>query len=196
MVGRPREFDIDMALDAVMQVFWRKGYEATSVADLMAATGLHKGSIYGTFGDKHSLFIQALRRYLQEMNRMEAEALKGAESPLDGLRKVGHAMIDLVDDDSDEPKGCMAVNAVVEMAPHDEEVKRIMEEHVQEMRDTIIEAIVAAQDAGEITKDRPADVVAGMIMTFVSGLATTVKAYISTEEAHHLYDAQLEAISK
>ena len=102
----------------------------------------------------------------------------------------------VIHDDSDEPKGCMAVNAIVEMAPHDEEVKRIMEEHVQEMRDTIIEAIVAAQDAGEITKDRPADVVAGMIMTFVSGLSTTMKGYISTEEAHHLYDAQLEAISK
>ena len=115
---------------------------------------------------------------------------------LDGLRKVGHAMIDLVDDDSDEPKGCMAVNAIVEMAPHDEEVKRIMEAHVQEMRGSIVEAIVAAQETGEITQNRPADVVAGMIMTFVSGLSTTMKGYISTEEAHHLYDAQLEAISK
>jgi len=177
-----------------MQTFWRKGYEATSMADLMAATGLHKGSIYGTFGDKHSLFIQALKRYLWEMNRTEIEALKNAETPLDGLRRVGHAMIDLVDDDSDVPKGCMAVNAIVEMAPDDEEVKAIMEEHVQGMRDSIVEAITAAQEAGQIAKDRPAELVAGMIMTFVSGLSTTMKGYISTEEAHQLLDAQMEAI--
>lgn len=194
MVGRPREFDIDLALDAAMQQFWRKGYEATSMTDLMAATGLHKGSIYGTFGDKHSLFIQALKRYLWEMNRTEIEALKDAESPLDGLRSVGHAMIDLVDDDSDEPKGCMAVNAIIEMAPHDEKVKEIMDEHVQSMRSSIVESVTAAQEAGQISKDRPADVIAGMIMTFVSGLSTTMKGYISTEEAHQLFDAQMEAI--
>lgn len=194
MVGRPREFDIDFALDAVMQTFWRKGYEATSMADLMAATGLHKGSIYGTFGDKHSLFIQALKRYLWQMDRTEAEALKNAETPLDGLRRVGHAMIDLVDDDSGVPKGCMAVNAIIGMAPDDEEVKRIMEEHVQGMRNSIVEAITAAQEAGQITKDRPAELLAGMIMTFVSGLSTTMKGYISTEEAHQLLDAQMEAI--
>lgn len=194
MVGRPREFDIDFALDAVMQAFWRKGYEATSMADLMAATGLHKGSIYGTFGDKHSLFIQALKRYLWEMDRTETEALKDAETPLDGLRSVGHAMIDLVDDDSDVPKGCMAVNAIVEMAPDDEEIKQIMGEHVQSMRNSIVEAVTAAQEMGQITKDRPADVIAGMIMTFVSGLSTTMKGYISTAEAHQLFDAQMEAI--
>ena len=194
MVGRPREFDIDFALDAVMQTFWRKGYEATSMADLMAATGLHKGSIYGTFGDKHSLFIQALKRYLWEMDRTESEALKDAETPLDGLRSVGHAMIDLVDDDSDVPKGCMAVNAIVEMAPDDKEIKQIMEEHVQSMRNSIVEAVTAAQEAGQIRRDRPADLIAGMIMTFVSGLSTTMKGYISKEEAHQLFDAQMEAI--
>ena len=194
MVGRPREFDIDFALDAVMQTFWRKGYEATSMADLMAATGLHKGSIYGTFGDKHSLFIQALKRYLWEMDRTETEALKDAETPLDGLRSVGHAMIDLVDDDSDVPKGCMAVNAIVEMAPDDKEIKQIMEEHVQSMRNSIVEAVTAAQEAGQIRQDRPADLIAGMIMTFVSGLSTTMKGYITTEEAHQLFDAQMEAI--
>jgi TetR/AcrR family transcriptional repressor of nem operon len=194
MVGRPREFDIDIALDAAMQQFWRKGYEATSMADLMAATGLHKGSIYGTLGDKHSLFIQALKRYLWEMDRTKTKTLKDAETPLDGLRNVGHAMIDLVDGDSDVPKGCMAINAIVEMAPDDEEVKKIMDTHVQGMRSSIVEAVTAAQKVGQITKDRPADLIAAMMMTFMSGLSTTMKGYISTEEAHQLFDAQMEAI--
>jgi len=194
MVGRPREFDIEFALDAAMQQFWRKGYEATSMADLMAATGLHKGSLYGTFGDKHSLFLQALKRYLWNMDRTETEALKGAKTPLDGLCCVGHAMIDLVDDEGDAPKGCMAVNAIVEMAPDDDEVKKLMDQHVQSMRSSIVAAVTAAQEAGQMTKDRPAEVIAGMIMTFVSGLSTTMKGYISKEEAHQLFDAQMEAI--
>ena len=194
MVGRPREFDTDFVLDAAMRVFWLKGYEATSLTDLMAATGLHKGSIYGAFGDKRSLFIEALKRYLWEMHGTEVEELKNAATPLDGLRNVGHALIDLVDDEGDVPKGCMAVNAIVEMAPEDEEVKQVMDEHVDRMRQTIVETVLAAQEAGQITKDRPAEVVAGMLMTFVSGLSTTMKGHISPEEAHQLYDAQLEAI--
>ena len=62
-VGRPREFDLEEALDAAMQAFWAHGYESTSMADLMLAMDLQKGSIYKAFGDKHSLFIQALRRH-------------------------------------------------------------------------------------------------------------------------------------
>ena len=62
----PREFDMDEALDAAMSVFWEKGYEGTSMADLMAATGLHKGSIYKAFTDKHDLFVKALKRYLNQ----------------------------------------------------------------------------------------------------------------------------------
>ena len=72
MVGRPRQFDVDQTLDAAMRAFWARGYEATSMADLMAATGLHKGSLYQAFGDKHALFIEALKRYLGEMARAGA----------------------------------------------------------------------------------------------------------------------------
>ena len=137
---------------------------------------------------------KAQKRYRRERNRAETEALKDGETPLDGLRCVGHAMIDLVDDGSGVPKGCMAVNTIVEAAPDDEDVKKIMDDHFQSMRSSIIEAVTAAQEAGQITKDRPADVIAGMMMTFVSGLSTTMKGYISTEEAHQLFDAQMEAI--
>ena len=65
MVGRPREFDVEQVLEAAMQAFWANGYEGTSLTDLVAATGLMKGSLYQAFGDKHSLFIQTLNRYLQ-----------------------------------------------------------------------------------------------------------------------------------
>ena len=100
MVGRPREFDADEALDAAMGAFWAKGYESTSLSDLTAATGLHKGSLYQAFGDKHSLFIEALRRYLNEMLRRNREALEAGATPLEGLRDLAHALVDLASENS------------------------------------------------------------------------------------------------
>ena len=65
-----------------MHAFWARGYEATSMTDLIAATGLHKGSLYQAFGDKHSLFVGALKRYLETMRRQKTQALKSAPTPL------------------------------------------------------------------------------------------------------------------
>ena len=62
-MARPREFDVDEALQAATEVFWDRGFEATSLADLMEATGLHKGSIYKAFGSKHEFFTRALTQY-------------------------------------------------------------------------------------------------------------------------------------
>src|ERR687891_349404 len=80
-MARPREFDIDEALEAAMGAFWVRGYEATSLADLMQAMGLQKGSIYKAFGDKHALFLCALQRYLDQMYEAQRAMLTGATSP-------------------------------------------------------------------------------------------------------------------
>lgn len=193
MVGRPRQFDVDQALDAAMAAFWAKGYEATSLSDLMSATGLHKGSLYQAFGDKHSLFVQALKRYLQNMRGAKAEILAAADSPLEGLRAVMHRMVDFVDD-SECPMGCMAINALVELAPHDDEVREIMFDHIARMRSSLNDLICEAQRAGEIDAARPSEVATALLMTLLAGLATTIKGPISKAEAHRIVDAQLDAL--
>ncbi len=88
----------------------------------------------------------------------------------------------------------MAVNALVEMAPHDPDVQAILSDHVGRMRATIEEAIAQAQADGDIDDSRPPSLLAGMLMTFVSGLGTTMKGHISKAEAHALLDAQMEAL--
>ena len=87
-MARPREFDIDEALDAAMGVFWERGYEATSMVNLMDATGLHKGSIYKAFEDKHDLFLQALRRYLNNVYQMFHSTLTAAKTPMEGFQAL------------------------------------------------------------------------------------------------------------
>lgn len=194
MVGRPREFDADQVLDAAMRAFWAKGYEATSLADLMEATGLHKGSLYQAFGDKHSLFVQALKRYLEDMDRRSTELVRSAATPLDGIHAVLHCMLDIADADPACPKGCMAVNALVELAPHDCEVQKIMSDHLQIMQKSFQDSVTQAQAAGQIGGDRTPEEFTTLMITFMSGLAAQLKGHFDKAEAHKLLDMQLEAL--
>jgi TetR/AcrR family transcriptional repressor of nem operon len=194
MVGRPREFDPEIVLDAAMQAFWTKGYEATSLTDLMEATGLHKGSLYQAFGDKHALFIRVLKRYLSEMRRQKNEIFRAAPNPVEGLRSVMHGMLDIADDDCSCPKGCLAINSVVELAPHDPEVRIVMDDHMQRMRQSLVDALTRAVEEGQIGLKRSPEVVAALMMTFMAGLATRLKSGLSKPDAHALLDTQLESL--
>ncbi len=192
MVGRPREFDTDVVLEAAMRAFWENGYEATSLADLMKATGLHKGSLYQAFGDKHSLFLQSLRRYLADARKHELDIMNAATGPLQGIADVVHGMIDMHDDHC--PAGCLAINTIIELAPHDSEVATIMDAHVNAMRTSLESAIVAGQAAGQIDKTRPPELLAAMVMTFMSGLAIQARSGMDRATGHQLIDAQLDTL--
>lgn len=194
MVGRPREFDPEIALDAAMRAFWAKGYQATSLSDLMEATGLHKGSLYQAFGDKHSLFIQALKRYLSDMRRMKSKMIAQAATPLEGIRAVAHGMLDIADGDCSCPRGCMAINTLVELAPYDAEVQEVMNDHIQRMRSSFAEVVARGQEAGQIRTDKSAAEITALMMTFMLGLGTSLRGHLSKDDAHKLLDAQFEAV--
>ena len=87
-MGRPREFEIEDALDAAAKAFWSQGYEATSLEDLMKATGLHKGSLYKAFGCKHDLFKSSLEYYLRKIEMVHCEALTSEASHATGPHAV------------------------------------------------------------------------------------------------------------
>ena len=194
MVGRPRQFDMEQVLDRAMDTFWENGYEATSMNDLVNATGLHKGSIYQVFNNKHALFVAALRRYLEAMLSSKNEFLKNAATPLEGIYSVAHGMVDLADGDSLCPKGCMAVNAIIEMVPHDPEVEQIMDEHLTLMRNSLIDIVSQAQEAEQIDKSKSPEVIAMLIITFMTGLGAELKGSMTQKQAHQLLDAQLDSI--
>lgn len=177
-----------------MRAFWAKGYEATSLADLMAVTGLHKGSLYQAFGDKHSLFVQALSRYLEDMGRQVGEIVASAESPIDALHQVLHRMIDIVDSDNDCPMGCLAVNSLIELAPHDPEVQRILNDHIGIMEKSMQQKIAEAQAAGQISTTRSPALITGLMTTFLSGLGANMKGMLSKADAHELMDEQIKAL--
>ena len=194
MAGRPREFDTDDVLEAAMQCFWSNGYESTSLTDLVDATGLLKGSLYHAFGDKHSLFKQSLERYLSKMRERVRSTFSASERSIDGVRKSLHCMIDIADADSRQPKGCMAINSLIERVPFDADVRSIMLAHRKQVTKQFVGELAKAQAAGDIPPGRDLEQTFALLMTFVAGLAATMKGPISKKDAHRLLDAQLDAV--
>ena len=178
MVGRPREFDTEQALDAAMQAFWAKGYEATSLADLMDATGLHKGSLYQAFGDKHSLFMSALTHYADKEFHETKAVIDESKSPLENIR----AIVNKICGEAGSEQGCLVINSIVELAPHDAEVAQAIRSFGELRLEVMSEMIGAAKDAGEISDGREPMQLARQLMMTLAGAAAMVKGFVTQEE--------------
>ena len=173
-VGRPREFDEEAVLAAAMEAFWRKGYEATSLVDLTEATGLNKASLYRVFGDKHQLFMAALKNYADVEFRESAAVMSDSATPLENLR----AIIAKVSEDNGTDKGCLMINSMVETAPHDPEVSQLLRSFGQQRQQALQELITAAQAAGEIRAELdPARLTCSLMVTF-AGSAALAKGFM------------------
>ncbi len=188
-VGRPREFDEGEVLEHALEAFWKKGYEATSLADLCDCTGLHKGSLYQTFGDKHQLFMQSLEHYAEQTFREVASVAFQSDSPLENIKAVVHKICQ----DVGHSRGCMMINTIVELAPHDPEVKaalgKIGEKRVRMMTDLIDKA----QQAGEIRKGQEPFKLARQLMVTMAGAAAMVKGFLNQDEMVEVLDDLIES---
>ncbi len=193
-VGRPREFDEGQVLDVVMDVFWRQGYEGTSLSDLLAATGLHKGSLYQAFGDKHSLFIRSLRRYINNLRNEMGGILLGADTAFDGIRNAMRKVVDMSCGEDCNP-GCMALNTLVENGPHDAEIMAVLEDAYATRMRMITQSVAACQQEGSLRTDWPAERIAAMIETLEAGMAVTLKGPTEKEQAYALVDDALALLA-
>jgi TetR/AcrR family transcriptional repressor of nem operon len=187
-VGRPREFDEERALEAAMDEFWKKGYESTSLNDLCCCTGLHKGSLYQAFGDKHQLFMRSLNHYAdREFKDVVAVAIE-QDSPLDSIR----ALVRTVCDHAAEGRGCLMINSMVELAPHDPEVKEMLMNEGQRRIHVMTELLTKAREAGEIRPELDPARLAQQLMVGLAGAAALVKGLITTEEVMHLLESMID----
>ena len=177
-VGRPREFDEETVLAAAMDAFWRKGYEATSLSELCRCTGLNKGSLYQAFGDKHRLFMRSLAHYADMEYREVVAAASKSESPLENIR----AAVRKICDDAGSDKGCMMINSLVELAPHDPEVKIMLQSFGAQRMQALAGMIAAAQQAGEIRAGLDAHRLARQLMMALAGAAAMAKGFLPNDE--------------
>ena len=177
-VGRPREFDEEKVLVSAMEAFWRKGYEATSLADLTACTCVNKASLYRVFGDKHQLFMAALKNYSDIEFRETTAVISESASPLTNLR----AVVQKVCEDAGSDKGCLMINSMVETAPHDTEVKQLLQEFGTHRLQAVQGMIAQAQAAGEIRPELDAHKLAVSLMIAFAGSAAMIKGFMSSEK--------------
>jgi len=173
-VGRPREFDEEQVLAAAMEAFWRKGYEATSLVDLTECTGLNKASLYRVFGDKHQLFKSALQNYSDTEFRETTAVLSESATPLTNLR----AVVEKVCEDAGSEKGCLMINSMVETAPHDPEVKQLLQEFGTQRLQAIQGMISQAQAAGEVRPELDPQKLAISLMITFAGSAAMIKGFV------------------
>ncbi|TDE30719.1 TetR/AcrR family transcriptional regulator [Actinomadura sp. 6K520] len=191
-MARPRNFDERRAVEAAMRAFWADGYEATSTQELCEATGLGRSSIYNTFRSKRDLFEKALSRYMEIKTSSVIEALEDRDRPVrERLRTV---LERAVEPPADEPPGCLVVNTMVELAPHDAELTGRIERDQRRRLAALKAAIEEGQRAGEIAPDKDATALAHFVISTVGGMRVAARGGAGTATLASIADTAMNAI--
>ena len=189
--GRPRSFDMDAAVERAMGVFWSRGYHATALPDLLRATKLSRGSLYAAFGDKHSLFLRALDRYIADaVTRMDSE-LGPSREPVDGLRAFLAGYVDRTSG-ANGRRGCLLVATAMELAGQDAEVGRRVAGCFSAMEARLTDALSRAKAAGQLAKGVEPPSAARILVCFVEGLRVVGKTAPARATAQATADALLD----
>jgi TetR/AcrR family transcriptional regulator, transcriptional repressor for nem operon len=145
----PKQHDTETFVDSAMRVFWARGYEGTSINDLVQATGINRGSIYASFDGKRDIFLAALASYDDRYRARFLAGLKVGRGPKEAILAAFRAAADQVPTAS-MPAGCLIVNSAVELAPHDPEIAQAVNASLGELRAFFRDRIEAAKAADEI----------------------------------------------
>ncbi|KPN95956.1 TetR/AcrR family transcriptional regulator [Lysinibacillus sp. ZYM-1] len=174
-MARTREFDEEKVLEAAMQLFWEKGYEATSLSDLTARMGIQRPSIYSTFGDKKELFEAALRRYTTSRAADIRARLQSHTSVKQAFATFFEEVI-AAEYTKDLSNGCFCINTMVELAPHDERFEILTREHQLYLAVIFQETIERGVQAGEFEADMDAKSLAQALIVSLIGLTVMMKS--------------------
>ena len=173
MTGRPREFEREEALDKAMDLFWSQGYDATGVAELCAHMGVGRQSLYNTFGDKDSLFSEALGRYKQLRLQPMIQELRGPGSGLENVRRLLGAWEESGAEVAH--KGCLMANSIAEFGMRDPRFAAELGSMLGEIEAAFSFALEKARDDGELPAGRDPRALARLFTTLGQGISTVGK---------------------
>lgn len=168
-MARPREFEEKAVLDAAVQRFWARGYEATSMRDLAAAMGMTGASLYNAFGDKRTLYRRALDHYVESSVGDRILRIEGNVPPRAAITAFFDEIIERSLNDP-QRKGCMLVNSALELAPHDPEFGRAISEVTLRIEAFFQRCVTAGQQDGTVTRALPAEDLARHLLALLFGL--------------------------
>ncbi len=192
--GRPRAFEAGAALTHVMEAFWKDGFAATSLDDLSAATGLNRPSLYGAFGDKRALYVQAYRRYREHVRDAFAP-LFAEKAPLrDKLRRILLAALDLYLSGEEGPRGCFTVLSASSDAVSDPEIRKIVVEAIDSTDRAFERLFEAARAAGELPAEADPRRLARVASAAVHTLSIRARARIPRAAIEPIVDDAVYAL--
>jgi TetR/AcrR family transcriptional repressor of nem operon len=174
-MARPREFDVDVALDRAMHAFWARGYEATSLDELCSATGLGRSSLYAAFGSKRGLYFETLERYEQLVVQRLAAAFAG---PRPVREAVAGFVGGLIDDIVSGPgrRGCFIGNCAAELSRQDRRAAGKVRQSLELIEGAFREALARARERGELATDFDVAATARFLTSGIQGLRLIGKA--------------------
>ncbi|MFC7620146.1 TetR/AcrR family transcriptional regulator [Microlunatus sp. GCM10028923] len=181
-MARPRGFDEETAVDRATEVFWRRGYHATSTRDLGEVLELNPSSLYRTFGDKHRLFLRALDHYRETESTDGCRRFHDATPTLAGLVQTVTAVAIGGDDGAAEPVGCFVVNTAAELGATDPEVSRRTEGSFELTRTGLAELLTRMRDGGELPSGTDPDALTDLLFTLILGWRLRSRAGHSTAD--------------
>ena len=168
-MARTKAFDPDEVLTRARDLFWRRGYEGTSMADLVEHLGIGRASIYATFGGKHDLYVAALDRYTDTLEPDPVEILSQPGPALPAVRRLvrrfGEASLT-----DQQHKGCMIVNAAVELMPTDPVVARRVQASWDRLETALTSALTRAKAQGELGPDKDPRALGRLLFVVLQGL--------------------------
>lgn len=178
-MARPKAFDRDAALKKAMRLFWAQGYEATSTEEVARAMGIGRQSMYDTYGDKHSIYLEALRLYRKDQGQQLEAILADPVAPLRGIETVLLGISS--ESQADRLRGCMMVNATTELAHDDAEVQQVVQGNACSCEVAFENAVLRAQKLGQLPAERDPRRVGRFLFATLMGLRVMARGGASAD---------------
>jgi len=193
-MARTKEFDPDIVLRRALELFWERGYDATSMADLVEHLGIARASIYGTYGGKHELYVKALECYLRTRDPDPVELLSQPGPVLPAVR----ALVEVYAQESmgdQRRRGCMVVNAAVELGPQDRQVARLVESSWDQLETALTAALTRARAQGELAAGRDPRALARFLLVVLQGMRVLGRVHPNRDRLRDAAEQALAALT-
>ena len=165
-MARNVEFDEQLAVSKAMDVFWKKGYNGTTMRDLTEAMGINSSSLYNTIGDKHELFIRSLKHYTESRMRAALKQLEPIKSPIKAIEKYIQSAAYVITNEADS---CLAIKTTFEVASTDKQVQQIIKADNDFTYNLLISLVERAIEKGEIKASQDAAMLTNYIINHFTG---------------------------
>lgn len=176
---RAKAFDPEVALDRAVELFWRLGYEGTSMAKLLEFMSISRQSLYDTYGDKHSLFLAAVDRYRSKVHAQLQSIVASEASPLAAVRAI-FAWVDEEVVDNPDHRSCLMANSALELAQRDPDVRERVAEYLERVEELFFTTLERGREAGELADDRDTRALARFLTNAIHGLGILARGGATT----------------